>query len=287
MKFAVSACLAMGLLAGAAAAQNNSGIVDVYIAKIKPEKRGDFDAIARKVADANRKAKGDHWLALSVEYGEQNTVMMSSVRENFAAIDSGVQSFEAALKEGFGPTWPKLFQDMSNCLVSSRSEIRRRRLDLSRNVPANQEDIYKVVGASRFARMNVVRIRSGHIAEFEESMKTMKAAMEQPNGRPFFVSQVIAGDRSGTFYIISYGKNMGDFETPTRSLREVLGESGYDQYQKVGRDAVITSETMIARLVPDLSNPPEGMVNADPAFWRPVRKMPATPAKQAVVKSGD
>jgi quinol monooxygenase YgiN len=290
VKVFASVCVITGLLAAAAAAQTNNSIQDVYIAKVKPEKRADFDAAARKIADANRKAKGDIFIAYSVEYGDHDTIMFSSVRENFAAIDTGIEKFEAAMKEGFGPTFMKLFQDMSNCVVSSRSEVRRRRMDLSRNIPADDAGIYKLVGSSRWMRQNIVRIRPGHGEDFESLLKEMKAGFEkQADGRMSIVSNVIAGDRSGTYYLTSFGKKLGDFEPPKTPLKEIIGEEAYQHYLKTGADAVLMSETMISRILPELSNPPEGIAAIDPSFWRPARK-PAAPAAKpaaAATKSGD
>ena len=53
--------LSLALLAPALApAQAPMGdYLDVMVVKIRPEKRADFDRIAHKVADANRKSKGD------------------------------------------------------------------------------------------------------------------------------------------------------------------------------------------------------------------------------------
>ena len=56
------------------------GYLDVLTCKVKPEKRTDFDAVAKKMADANRRYKGDSFLASQVEYGEQNTVIFTSGR---------------------------------------------------------------------------------------------------------------------------------------------------------------------------------------------------------------
>src|SRR5262252_4024587 len=74
-------------LAIAAPAQNYEGYVDVLTCKVKPEKRSDFDAINKKMANTNRRYRGDTFLASQIEYGEQNTVIFTSVRDNYAAIE--------------------------------------------------------------------------------------------------------------------------------------------------------------------------------------------------------
>lgn len=85
-----------------APAQTYEGYLDVLTCKVKPEKGGAFDAVAKKMADANRRYNGDMFLVSQVEYGEQNTVIFSIGRENYAAIDKGSAAFESAMKEAYG-----------------------------------------------------------------------------------------------------------------------------------------------------------------------------------------
>jgi len=54
------ALLAISLaLAIAAPAQTYEGYLDVLTCKVKPEKRSDFDAMNKTMADANRHYRGD------------------------------------------------------------------------------------------------------------------------------------------------------------------------------------------------------------------------------------
>lgn len=284
----LSAMTCAAVLAVCSNAQNPGGLVDVYIVKVKPEKRSDFEAIGKKIADANRKYKGDAWVAYSVEYGEQNTFMMASVRENYAAIEKGMGSFMSAMKEGYGPNFMKLFQDMNNCAISSRSEVRRRRMDLSWNVPEDMAATEKRVGESRWLRVMTVRVRPGHVPAYEENLKALKAAFEKGgNPNPGFVSQVVAGQPAGVFYITGFGKSLADFDPApgAKPLRELMGEEGYDRFQKIQAESVLMSESDIARLVPELSNPTEGIAKADPEFWNPKPAAPAA-AKPKPAKTG-
>src|SRR5579871_2309512 len=87
------------LLTAPAATQNQEDYLDLLVVKVRPEKGADFDALNRKVAEANRRHKGDAWLAFETTYGEQNTVTFISPRQNYAAIGQGLELFEKALKE--------------------------------------------------------------------------------------------------------------------------------------------------------------------------------------------
>jgi hypothetical protein len=63
LRRALGAVLFVSLLSLAAFAQESSGYLDVFVVKVKPEKRAAFDTVIRKMADANRSNNGDTWLA--------------------------------------------------------------------------------------------------------------------------------------------------------------------------------------------------------------------------------
>lgn len=278
------------MLAASAAGQSPSGYVEQYIVKVKPEKRAEFDAVAKKIADANRKYKGDHWLAYSTEYGEQNTVTFSSVRDNFASIDTASGAFLSAMKEGYGPGFMKLFQDMNNCVTSARGEVRRRRQDLSWNLPADASGFSKYVGESKWMRVLTVRVRPGKTTEYEEIVKSIKSAFEKGSPRtPASVSQSSVGQPAGTYYFTSFAKSLGDLDArQTTPLRELMGGDAYQRYQKAISEDTFTSESTIARILPELSNPTAEIAGANPDFWTPkATAAPKPKAKAAPPKTGD
>src|SRR6266496_1520568 len=118
--------------------QAQEGYLDVLVVKVKPEKRSEFDAVVKKMVDANRKHKGDAWLTAETAYGESNTVYFTSLRTSYADIDKGMQGFFGAVSKAYGQAGTaKLFQDFNNCITSARGELRRRRADLSSNAPSD------------------------------------------------------------------------------------------------------------------------------------------------------
>lgn len=278
------------MLAASAAGQSPSGYVESYIVRVKPEKRAEFDAIAKKMADANRKYKGDHWLTYSIEYGEQNTVIFSSVRESFASIDTASGAFMSAMKEGYGPQFMKLFQDMNNCSTSARGEVRRRRPDLSWNLPGDASGISKYVGESKWMRLLTVRVRPGKTADYEEIVKSLKSAFEKGSPRTAtFVSQWSVGQPTGTYYFSSFAKSLGDLDARQATpLRELMGADAYQRYQKAISEDTFTSESTIARIMPELSNPTPEIASANPDFWTPkATAAPKPKTKPAPAKTGD
>jgi hypothetical protein len=262
---AVAVCLA-----APAAVHAQGDYLDVFIVKVKPEKHADFLAISKKYAEANRRFNGDRWIALEAVYGEGNVYQFTSNRKDYADIDKTNEAGMLAANKAFGKeTAQKLEQDFNNCLVWSRTELRRRRWDLSRKAPADPEAYAKLIGESRLLRTNAVHIRPGHVPDFEALSKEMKEAAEKnPNTQTVFVSQVIEGSKGATFYVSTLRSSMGGFDhNPT--LREILGDEGLRKFQQINADAVETAESTVYRFNPELSNPPDEVAKVALDFWRP------------------
>jgi hypothetical protein len=269
VKFCTGSVAVAALLAFSAAAQDRGGYVDYFIAKVKPERRADFDALARKFADANRKANGDRWIASKTEYGDNDTVYFSSARDNMAAIETGSAAFEKALKQTFGASSESMMQDMMNCLASSRSEIRRRRFDLSSSSARDLASIEKIVGAAHFIRTLTVRVRPGHEAEFEETARMVRDAADKKHpGYSVLAYQSAAGQTGSVYFFSILAPSFGAYDE-IKPMRDILSEEEYRRFTKTNTDCVLSSETMIARIVPAMSNPPEAIVEVSRSFWLP------------------
>ncbi len=278
---AVAVCLA-----APAAVRAQGDYLDVFIVKVKPEKVADFQALTKKWADANNRFNGDRWLALEAVYGEGNVYQFTSNRKDYAEIDKMNEAVMAAVNKAFGKeAAEKMGHDFDNCLVSSRSELRRRRWDLSRKAPKEPDAYVKLIGESRFLRTTAVHIRSGHIDEFEALLKNMKEAGEKnPDTQPVFVSQVIEGGKGTIFYVSTLRSSMGGFDhNPT--MKDILGEDGYKKFQQVNADAVEIAESTLYRFSPELSNPPEEVAKVATDFWHPKAIMATTTKTKTAPKT--
>jgi hypothetical protein len=257
-------------LAAPVAVQAQGEYLDVFTVKVKPEKLADFQALNKRFADINRRFNGDRWLALEAVYGEGNVYQFTSVRKDYADIDKANEAEMAAVSKGLGKeAAQKLEQDFNACLVWSRSELRRRRWDLSRKAPQDADAYAKLIGESRLLRTTAVHIRPGHVPEFEALMKDTKEAGEKnPNTQPVFVSQVVEGSKGATFYISTLRSSMSGFDNnPT--TKEILGEEGFQKFQKISADAVEVADSTLYRFDPAISNPPEEVAKVAMDFWHP------------------
>jgi len=263
--FAAAVCLAAPV-----AVRAQGEYLDVLTVKVKPEKLTDFQALTKRFAEANRKFNGDRWLALQSVYGEANVYQFTSVRKDYADIDKANEAEMLAANKGLGKEGAqKLEQDFNICIVWSRSELRRRRWDLSRKAPQDAEAYAKLIGESRLLRTTAVHIRPGHILDFEALMKDSKEAGEKnPDTAPVFVSQVIEGGKGAIFYVSTLRSSMGGFDhNPT--TKEILGEEGFKKFQQISADSVEVADSTLYRFDPSISNPPEEVAKVAMDFWHP------------------
>ena len=243
--------------------------LDVYIANVKPEKIADFEALAKKMVDANRRYNGDRWLAMESLYGQGYTYVFISNRQDYADTDKASAAFLGALAKAYGQDGAeKMLHAWDSCLLSSRSELRKRRRDLSRKMPEGA-DYVKFVGESRLLRTTEVHIRPGRVADFEALMKDVKTAGEQAaNTQPLLVSQVIEGGNGTIFYVTSLRPSLGGFDK-NPATREILGDEGYKKFLQVSADVVEGTDSSIYRFSAELSFMPQEVMAAAPDFWQP------------------
>jgi hypothetical protein len=282
--FVVAVCLA-----APAAVHAQGDYLDVYIVKVKPEKLADFQVLARKWVDANRRFNGDRWLATQTLFGEGGVFVFTSLRQDYADIEKNTETGMLAANKAFGKEATlKMLHDWESCLVWSRTELRRRRPDLSRKAPTDMDSYAKLIGESRVLRTTAVHVRPGHIADFEALMKEAKEAGEKAaNTQPVLVSQVVEGSKGTTFYVTTLRGSLGGFDkNPT--LREILGEDRFKKYLQVNAETVESSESALYRFSPELSNPAEEIVKVAADFWHPKAVMAAAAEKsKAAAKSAE
>ena len=267
---ALWALIVVVCLAAPVAVRAQGDYLDVFIAKVKPEKVADFQALTKKWVDANRRFNGDRWLASEAVYGEGNVYQFTSTRKDYAEIDKVNEAGMLAANKAFGKdAAQKMGQDWTNCLVWSRTELRHRRWDLSRKAPKDAEAYAKFIGESRLLRSTAVHIRPGRVADFEALMKDVKEAGEKnPDTAPVFVSQVVEGGKGATFYLSTLRSSMGGFDhNPT--AKEILGDEGFKKLQQIVAETYETTESTLYRFVPELSNPPDEVAKVASDFWRP------------------
>lgn len=274
--------LAVCFLSAPATLVAQGGYLDVYIAKLKPEKSGEAEAIAKKITDANRHNNGDRVVVEQPVYGDPYTLIFITQRENYADVDKGNDAFMASINKAFGKEGSqKVFNDWNNCLVSARTQLRVRRPDLSSKMPATPEAFAQLVGESRVLRTFVFRVRPGHASEFEAMIKGINArADKMPDTQPVLVSQVVEGENDGAYYITFLRKSLAGFDKEVM-LPDILGKEGMEKFEKSMADVEQHTESALYRFRPDLSWPPDAVAQASADFWNPKPMMAAAAKPKA------
>ena len=268
----VLAAVALFAVLAAAQQQASDYYVDVYIVKVKPEKRAQFDTLVRQVVEANSKNDGDVWLASETTYGEQNTIYFSSRRASFDAVEKATAAFESALNKALGAENTKHWmQDWNDCLLSARAEMWRHRSDLSLG-PTDPAEQAKLLGESRWLRTMAIQVRPGKTPEFEQVVRTANDALRKAD--PHYVSMIrqsVVGTSGTVFYITTPTSSFAAFDTMAEmpSFKELMGAQNYQKWNAMVAETVMSSETRIARLMPKYSNPPQEIIAAAPDFWQP------------------
>lgn len=274
----IAACACFCALFAASAAAQLPKYLDIFTVKINPEKYGDFMAGAKKIADANRRHQGDYFLAWAVEYGEP-AIMFVSPRNELGEVERAMDMFRKAAGKAFGAGAEKVMYELIGSSREAHGEIRLYRWDLTRHAPAGQEEIARTVGAARWVRTITLRVKPEGRGDFEALMTETKAAMEKADPEPVFISESYIGQEGSAFYVTHMAPSLSELDKRP-APHQMLGEENYRDFMKRLGANVISTRITLARAVPELSNPPEPVVNVSRDFWTPKPAM-STAARKA------
>ncbi len=280
----VSMALAVcGLLCVAGIAQAQEDYLDVETVRVRPEKRAEFDAVCKKMVAANRKNKGDTWIAAESTYGEGFVVIFISFRHSYAEAEQGLNAFGGALAKSYGESGAdKIAQEFNNTVSAMRIEFRRRRYDLSANASSDPAATAKMLGETRWIRTTTVHVRPGHNERFEAQLKDLKEALESnAKNWTLLVSNTIVGGHGTVYYVSTLASSFAGYDALPQ-IGKVLGEDGLHRFFESSADSVESTDSAIYHILPELSNPPEAVVAVAPDFWNP--KPVAKPAAAKTTK---
>jgi hypothetical protein len=254
------------------------GYLETTWIKVRQDKVAEFNQLAIRVADANRRGKGNNWTAAVDMYGRDNYVWMTSIRNSLGEIEPGMNKFGGALKEFMGFSWDRFASETSRLTDSSGTELRVRHPELSWNIN-DMPSWLAQVGKAKYLAMIVLQVKPGHLADAEKQLMMIRnAANGKAEAMAASVSQVSFGGDPGTFWITIPLSEIADMNK-MGSPRTLLGEEAYRQYSEMSAQNYAKVEYSLKRFVPEWSNPPAAFVEANPKFWTvkvPVAKPKAT-----------
>jgi hypothetical protein len=164
---------------------------------------------------------------------------------------------------------------------AQRDMLCRLRADLSYNLPA--PDIAKM----RFMRVETIRVKPGHIQEFEEQRKIVNAAhVKAKVDEHMAVYQVVGGAQAGTFIVLIPWGSMDDSNLLPhgKAYQDALGDDGTKKVARIANDAIVFDDVSIYAFDPNLSYALPAWVASDPGYWALKPLPPAAARKRVAAK---
>lgn len=278
--FFLSVC--MFCLCGAQAAAQNPGpppVLQIVREDIRPGMMGPHSKEANTTVRIWAKAKSTHHrLALVPVAGNENEVTYLWPFESMAAFGKAQDDLDR-IGETFKADFDRNRHSGEDYHSAQRDMLARLRPDLSYNGPVD-------IAHCRFMRVETIRVRPGHAAEFEEGRKIMKAAHEKAKvDENMAVYQVMGGAQSGTYIVLIPWKSLAEadgVQPPPhgKAYQDALGDGGAKKMASLASDSIAFNDVNIYAFNPELSYVVKEWVDADPGYWtqKPV-SMPAARKK--------
>lgn len=225
-----------------------------------------------------------HRLAMVPIAGNENEVTYIWPFDSFATLEKSIKDLETIATVSHKADFDKVRPPGDDYHSSQRDSIAVLREDLSYRPSAD-------IAQMRFMRVQTVRVKAGHVRDFENGRKMIKAAHEKANvDENMAVFQVVGGAQAGTYLVFIPWKTLDGLGTIPHGkvYRDAMGDSNWDKLDKIDNDAIVFGAVDIYAFSPQLSYVSPQMVAASPDFWTlkpnalavatPVRKKSATRA---------
>src|SRR3974390_1835595 len=220
-KTIVWAVCGLALTAGSLTAQPAAGLIDVFRVQVRPDKSMEYENLTKKLAEISRK-KGDHWIAFSTEYGASNIIYFAARRSGYGDIEAGFGAMAAALTQALGAAgMAKMFADLNAMSVSGVGEIRRRRWDLSINVPPSDQELTNLVAHSRWFRTIRIDVKPGRMPEFVDAWKPWQAEVAR-SGPKMPVLVTVTATAQPPLIVTFYLKSLKEIDETAEATQRLL-----------------------------------------------------------------
>lgn len=138
----------------------------------------------------------------------------------------------------------------------------------------------------RYMEMTVIRIKPGHIHEWNELAKMYKDGFADiPTAHWATFDNQYGRDLGDAFLIVSPMASLSEVDqelADQKSFVKAMGPDGMKKLSEMSADCIVSIETNLFEISPKMSYPPADWVDKNPDFWRP--KEVASTKKEASKK---
>lgn len=132
----------------------------------------------------------------------------------------------------------------------------------------------------RYFAVTTVRVRPGQDDQFAEYIRNLlNAAREKANADLHIAAfSVVAGTQGGTYMFFRPMKSLAEYDARINTrVRESMSDDQKKKADKMAGEAIISSETSVYALNPQMSYVDKQFMAGDPTFWTPKMEMVVKP----------
>ncbi len=262
--FAVSAVLGIGMLPLAAQEFKPAPVLEIIREGVKEGRAAAHEKVETEYAAAFRKANyPGHYVAMAATSGPSEAWFIVPMA-SFAASE---EYDKAAEKEPLKSALAMMDSRDGELRSGSRTMWAVYRPDLSYGVERFNP------GKTRYVTVGSMRVRLGRDEDFAEGAKMYFAAWKKANlDETTLGYQVVAGAPAGTYLFFTMNQSMAALDKEPehmQAVQEAMGKEEFAKFMKGSGEMFLSMEDTILQVKPAMSYPPQALIDADPAFWKP------------------
>ena len=213
-----------------------------------------------------------HYVGMTSLTGKMRALFLTQY-DSFAAWEKDNQAVAkntalSAALEHAGVVDGELLDSMDQAVLISREDMSLRPLS----------DISHM----RYLEISGYHVRPGHMAEWDELVKMVKAAYESGvPGSHWGMYELAFGGDGGTFFVLTARKTLAEIDMRPETDKQfaaAMGADGMKRFAELFGASVDSSQHQLFAFNPRMSYVEESWIKADPEFWKPKAAPAAKPA---------
>lgn len=248
----------------------------IYITRedIKIGKMPQHDNLMRQIRRTAESTNSPlRWIAGRAVSGNPSETIIVGLYDSYADLEKGRQAFNTAVNASVQNA--DFSRDAVESHLGNRGIIARLRDDLSYRPE-------KVSAANATAwEMTVIKLKPGTSRDFAELEKSSIDLHKKANiDEQWLVYEVEFGMYSPSFIVFAPLKSLADLDADRKAVHEeVFTPTVRKQFASVLRDTVVSEESTLISVRPEISRPADTIVAANPDFWTVKEEAPVVAAK--------
>jgi hypothetical protein len=222
-------------------------------------------------------ATPNHRIALVPVAGSENEVVYITGSGSFKELEEILNGTDKKMASAGGSTRAELDRlekeaPLLHAAMRDMFAVLRPELSFNANVD---------IRTMRYFSINTIRIRPGHDAQYAEYVQKMVNVARQKakvDNLHVAVFQVISGAPAGTYLAFRPLKSLAELdENIPMKVRAAMSDDMKKDADKMAGDAIMSQETSIYMMTPNMSYVEKDFAAGDPTFWNPKPVMMAKP----------